>query len=78
MDKVVEVQQQVKNNASDLSAYMRDLENWTQQMEAKDQQLIQAKKDRKANLTEKKCKIAPMLQVEESLYTRTGAQLCSL
>ena len=53
MEKVVEVQQQVKNNASDLSAYMRDLDNWTQQMQAKDQQLIQAKNDRKANLTEK-------------------------
>ena len=41
MDKVLEVQQQVKNNASDLNDYLRDLDNWTKQMESKDEQLKQ-------------------------------------
>ena len=48
MDKVLEVQQQVKNNASDLNDYLRDLDNWTKQMESKDEQLKQAKKQRKS------------------------------
>jgi len=38
------VQQQVKNNAGDLQDYLRDLDSWTKQMEAKDEQLKQAKK----------------------------------
>jgi len=46
MDKVVEVQQQVKNNAADLQDYLRDLDNWTKQMEAKDEQLKLAKKNK--------------------------------
>ena len=49
MDKVLEVQQQVKNNASDLNDYLRDLDNWTKQMESKDEQLKKAKKQRKSN-----------------------------
>ena len=48
MDKVLEVQQQVKNNASDLNDYLRDLDNWSKQMESKDEQLKQAKKQRKS------------------------------
>ena len=48
MDKVLEVQQQVKNNASDLNDYLRDLDNWTKQMESKDEQLKQAKKQRQS------------------------------
>ena len=47
MDKVLEVQQQVKNNASDLNDYLRDLDSWTKQMQTKDEQLIQAKKSKK-------------------------------
>jgi len=47
MDKVLEVQQQVKNNASDLNDYLRDLDSWTKQMQTKDEQLIQAKKNKK-------------------------------
>ena len=47
MDKVVEVQRQVKNNATDLNDYLRDLDNWTKQMENKDEQLKQAKKKKK-------------------------------
>ena len=47
MDKVMEVQQQVKNNASDLNDYLRDLDSWTKQMQTKDEQLIQAKKNKK-------------------------------
>ena len=47
MDKVLEVQQQVKNNAADLNDYLRDLDSWTQQMETKDEQLKQAKKNKK-------------------------------
>ena len=47
MDKVVEVQRQVKNNATDLNDYLRDLDNWTKQMEKKDEQLKQAKKKKK-------------------------------
>ena len=47
MDKVLEVQQQVKNNASDLNDYLRDLDSWTKQMQTKDQQLIEAKKKKK-------------------------------
>ena len=46
MDKVVEVQQQVKNNAADLQDYLRDLDSWTKQMEAKDEQLKLAKKNK--------------------------------
>ena len=47
MDKVLEVQQQVKNNASDLNDYLRDLDSWTKQMQTKDEQLIEAKKNKK-------------------------------
>ena len=47
MDKVLEVQQQVKNNAADLNDYLRDLDSWTKQMETKDEQLKQAKKNKK-------------------------------
>ena len=47
MDKVLEVQQQVKNNASDLNDYLRDLDSWTKQMQIKDEQLLQAKKNKK-------------------------------
>ena len=49
MDKVLEVQQQVKNNASDLNDYLRDLDSWTKQMQTKDEQLIEAKKNKKKN-----------------------------
>ena len=48
MDKVLEVQQQVKNNAADLNDYLRDLDSWTKQMETKDEQLKQAKKNKKS------------------------------
>ena len=51
MDKVLEVQQQVKNNASDLNDYLRDLDSWSKQMQTKDEQLIQAKKNKKSQST---------------------------
>ena len=49
MEKVLEVQQQVKINAGDVQDYLRDLDSWTKQMEVKDEQLKQAKK-KKANV----------------------------
>lgn len=56
MEKVLEVQQNVKNNAADLNDYLRDLDNWTKQMEAKDEQLKKAKKNKKLddNINDKK------------------------
>jgi len=59
MEKVLEVQQQVKNNAGDMQDYLRDLDSWTKQMEAKDEQLKQAKK-KKANPSVVSDKKAPV------------------
>jgi hypothetical protein len=39
MEKVVEVQQAVKQNAGEVQDYLRDLDVWSKQMEAKDEQL---------------------------------------
>ena len=61
MDKVLEVQQQVKNNASDLNDYLRDLDSWTKQMETKDEQLKQAKKNKKLGKDEPKTVSSPKI-----------------
>ena len=37
--KLVELQQQVKNNSDELQDFLRDLGSWTKQMELKDEQL---------------------------------------
>ena len=65
MEKVIEVQQQVKNNAGDLQDYLRDLDSWTKQMETKDEQLKQAKKTKTKTAVDpnKKVSSAPVKKV---------------
>lgn len=50
--KVVELQQQMRNNSEDLQDFLRDLGQWTQQMEVKDQQLRNKKAEKKSNESE--------------------------
>lgn len=50
--KIVELQQQVRNNSEDLQDFLRDLGQWTQQMEIKDQQLRNKKAEKKSNESE--------------------------
>ncbi len=57
-DKIVELQHQVKNNSDELQDFLRDLGNWTKQMEIKDEQLKQSKKKESA-------KFEPARSVEE-------------
>jgi len=63
MEKVVEVQQQVKNNAGDLQDYLRDLDSWTKQMETKDEQLKQAKKNKSSPSGNSKQKVSVPVKV---------------
>jgi len=63
MEKVVEVQQQVKNNAGDLQDYLRDLDSWTKQMETKDEQLKQAKKNKSSPSGNSKKKVSVPVKV---------------
>ena len=63
MEKVVEVQQQVKNNAGDLQDYLRDLDSWTKQMETKDEQLKQAKKNKSSPSGNSKKKVSAPVKV---------------
>jgi len=44
MDEMIQLQKTVKDNAADVQDYLRDLENWSKQMETKDEQIRQAKK----------------------------------
>ena len=37
--KLIELQQQVRNNSDELQDFLRDLGSWTKQMEQKDEQL---------------------------------------
>ena len=39
------MQQKVRENAGEVADYLKDLDTWTKQMEAKDEQLKKAKKD---------------------------------
>jgi len=64
MEKVLEVQQEVKNNAGDLGDYLRDLDSWTKQMETKDEQLKKAKKIKKKDPVETK-KVASTAPVKK-------------
>ena len=41
--KLVELQQQVRNNSDELQDFLRDLGSWTKQMEIKDEQLTKKK-----------------------------------
>jgi len=71
MEKVVEVQQAVKNNAGDVQDYLRDLDNWTKQMEVKDQQLRQAKKKAKETIdTTKPREVSPPKKAKTDLAKR--------
>ena len=68
MDKVVEVQQQVKNNATDLQEYLRDLDSWSKQMETKDEQLKKAKRNqsKQTSSTNNKSEIPQKIIKEKS------------
>jgi len=44
MDNVVNVQREVKQNAEEIQDYLRDLNNWTEDIQKKDEQLRKAKK----------------------------------
>ena len=44
MEQVVGVQQKVRENAGEVTDYLKDLDSWTKQMEVKDEQLKKAKK----------------------------------
>jgi hypothetical protein len=65
MEKVVEVQQQVKNNAGDLQDYIRDLDSWTKQMETKDEQLKKAKKNKDTTSGDNKKVAAPVKVIKD-------------
>lgn len=47
-ERVVEIQQQVRNNSEDLQGFLRDLGQWTKQMEIKDEQLRKKKNSKNA------------------------------
>ena len=51
--KSLEIQHQVKNNANELNDYLRGLGSWQAEMQAKDQQLLEAARQRKENDLEK-------------------------
>lgn len=57
--KLVELQQQVRNNSDDLQDFLRDLGSWTKQMEIKDEQL------RKKKTSSKSSKPEPPRSVDE-------------
>ena len=46
-EKMLELQQQMRNNSEELQDFLRDLGNWTKQMEIKDEQLKKKKGDSK-------------------------------
>ena len=45
--KLIELQQQVRNNSDELQDFLRDLGSWTKQMELKDEQLKSKKTTKK-------------------------------
>merc|ERR1719447_433782 len=59
MEGVAGVQQAVRQNAGEVQDYLRDLDNWTKQMEKKDEQLKQAKKKALSEETSKSREASP-------------------
>merc|ERR1712008_362859 len=47
-DKMLELQQQVRNNSDELQDYLRELGGWVTQMEKKDEQLKKKKTESKS------------------------------
>lgn len=62
---MLEVQKAVKDNASTMQDYLRDLDSWSEQMEAKDEQLKKAKKEKKNTLSGSGSK-KPVVSVDSS------------
>ena len=48
-EKVMELQQQVRQNSDELQGFLRDIGSWTKQMELKDEQLKNKKASREIN-----------------------------
>ena len=51
--KSIDIQHQVRNNATELNDFLRGMKSWQQEMQAKDQQLLDAKRLKKEKQLEK-------------------------
>ena len=79
--KSMDIQHQVRNNATELNDFLRGMKSWQQEMQAKDQQLLDAKKLKKEKQLEKEPSTRKLVspppkraskKVEESSKSKTS------
>ena len=76
-DKMLELQQQVRNNSDELQDYLRDLGSWVTQMENKDEQLKRKKVESKSNFEVPRSvdELKRKSQFKETMSSQNGNQL---